>query len=86
MNDEIEFALEYLKNRTNDDTLATRYIKYIEEYIDGLIYCINNNNLQSKIDKAIEYIEEHTDKLKTIRIPKTDFNYERLLDILKDDK
>ena len=43
-------------------------------------------NLQSKIDKAIEYVENHTDKLKTTRIPKIDFNYNELLDILKEDK
>lgn len=46
----------------------------------------NENNLQSKIDKAIEYIEEHTDKLGKIKIPKIDFNYNELSDILKEDK
>lgn len=52
----------------------------IQEYEDKI------NNLQSKIDKAIEYIEKYTDKLKTTRIPKIDFNYNELLDILKEDK
>ena len=49
--------------------------KTLEHYI---------NNLQSKIDKAIEYIEEHTDKLGKIKIPKIDFNYNELSDILKE--
>lgn len=34
-------------------------------------------------EKAIEYIEQHTDKLKTILIPRIDFSYKDLLDILK---
>ena len=43
-----------------------------------------NETLQSKIDKANKYLEEHTDKLGKIRIPKIDFNYNELLDILKE--
>lgn len=50
------------------------------------LICNHINNLQSKIDKANEYIEKYTDKLKTTRIPKIDFNYNELLDILKEDK
>jgi len=63
MNEEIKFALEYLKNITNDDVLAPRHIKNIEEYIEGLIYCINNNNLQSKIDKINELIKIEKEKM-----------------------
>ena len=48
--------------------------KVKQEAVDSLI---------SRIDKAVEYIKEHTDKLKTIRVPKIDFNYNKLLEILK---
>jgi len=41
---------------------------------------------KSRIDKAVEYIKEHTDKLKTIRVPKIDFDYNEVLEILKGDK
>ncbi len=61
MNEEIKFGLEYLKNITNGDVLAPRHIQNIEEYIEGLIYCINNNNLQSKIDKVIECLVNNID-------------------------
>lgn len=40
--------------------------------------------LNNIIDKAKEYIKEHTDKLKTIRVPKIDFDYKELLEILGD--
>lgn len=45
----------------------------------------DNRDYKSRIDKAIEYIEKHTDKIKKIVIPKIDFNYKKLLDILKGD-
>ena len=41
------------------------------------------NHLLDRIDKAIEYIEKHTDKLRILTIPKLDFDYSKLLDILK---
>lgn len=41
--------------------------------------------LENNRDKAIEYIEKHTDKLKNIIVPKIDFNYKKLLVILKGD-
>ena len=41
--------------------------------------------LENNRDKAFEYIEKHTDKIKKIVIPKIDFNYKKLLDILKGD-
>lgn len=34
--------------------------------------------------RAIEYIKQHTDKLTKIRVPKLDFNYENLLEILEE--
>lgn len=37
-----------------------------------------------KNSKAIEYIKEHSDKLKTTRVPKIDFNYNEVLEILGD--
>ena len=40
--------------------------------------------LEKRIDKAIEYIKEHTDKLKTTRVPKIDFDYKELLKLLGD--
>lgn len=41
---------------------------------------------KSKVEKAVEYIKEHSDKLKTIRVPKIDFNYNELLTILQGEK
>lgn len=38
---------------------------------------------KSRVEKAIEYINKHTDKLKIIRVPKIDFNYNDLLNILQ---
>lgn len=55
-----------------------------EQLIDHLVANIKNGEvLLSRIEKAIEYIEKHTDKLKTTRIPKIDFNYKELLETLK---
>lgn len=45
---------------------------------------IKNMILQSKIDRINKYLEEHTDKLGKIRVPKLDFNYNELSDILKE--
>jgi len=42
-----------------------------------------NKTLKARIDKASEYIKQHTDKLTKIRVPKLDFNYENLLNILQ---
>ena len=64
------------------------YSNELEDRIDEL------NNLNEKIslalesaeyrlDKAIKYLEEHTDKLKTTLVPRIDFSYKDLLDILK---
>lgn len=38
---------------------------------------------RGRIQKASEYIKHHTDKLTKIRVPKLDFNYEDLLEILE---
>lgn len=43
---------------------------------------INPLDYKSRCEKAIEYIKQYTDKLKTIRVPKIDFNYNNLLNIL----
>lgn len=39
--------------------------------------------LIKRINKALEYIEEHTDELSTTLIPKIDFSYKDLKNILK---
>ena len=41
-------------------------------------------DLESKIYKISDYVKKHTDKLKTIRVPKIDFDYNELLEILGD--
>lgn len=41
------------------------------------------SDYKQRNEKAIEYIKENTDKLKTTRIPKIDFNYNKLLNILQ---
>lgn len=74
---------EYIKNTEEDG-----YIDCSSDYEYEFWYILENlkklNNLQSKIDKANKYLEEHTDKLGKIRIPKIDFNYNELSDILKE--
>lgn len=61
------------------------------KFIDGKVYYYSDyinflyKQLELKdgiIKEVREYIEEHTDKLKTTRIPKIDFNYKELLEIL----
>ena len=49
------------------------YVKYLQKQLEAY------ENMRKE---ALEYIEEHSDKLKTIRVPKIDFNYEYLLNIL----
>ena len=44
--------------------------------------CLVIEKLKKEKEKAIEYIKGHTDKLKTIRVPKIDFDYSELLEIL----
>lgn len=61
-------------------------VKDIPEVIEQLQQAEEKiNNLQSKIGKANKYLEEHTDKLGKIRVPKIDFNYNELSDILEED-
>jgi len=80
-----------------DEILTQRIIMKQEEEIKQLknriteIEEINkqhqkiNSELRTKISKAIEYIEEHTEKInKRFTIPKIDFNYNDLLNILQD--
>lgn len=74
MNEKDKIVYQRLIYYNDEEHLAKRIIE--------LQHCCGN--LQSKIDKAIEYIEEHTDKLGKIKIPKIDFNYNELSDILKE--
>lgn len=62
----------------------------IMKVIDGVVYYHYDytDYLYNIINKAIEYIEQHTidfntDELKTMGIPKMDFNCKDLLEILK---
>lgn len=57
-------------------------IDYLNNIID--LQSLDIAKLKNKIDKAIEYVKGHTDKLKTIRVPKIDFDYNELLEILGD--
>ena len=57
--------------------------KYDLEYQVKLLL-ENETKLKKEKYKAREYIKEHTDKLKTIRVPKIDFDYKELLEILGD--
>lgn len=70
-----------LLHRDNEYITSKLEIIY-EEDIQRIVE--EKNILQSKIDKANKYLEEHTDKLGKIRIPKIDFNYNELSDILKE--
>ena len=63
------------------------YIEYLHEEweVDEIVEIVEEEleSRKDKIDKAIKYIEEHTDNLKTARIPKIEFNYNYLLNILQ---
>lgn len=74
-----DLAISYRIIANDKDKI--RLSKYHQALNDFLI---DYEILQSKIDKAIEYIEEHTDKLGKIKIPKIDFNYNELSDILRE--
>lgn len=43
-------------------------------------------DLELKIYKISDYVKKHTDKLKTIRVPKIDFDYNEILKIIGSDK
>lgn len=57
-------------------------IKGLDNTIENLEEIVEHKD--SIINKAIKYLEEHTDKLKTNYIPKIDFNYKDLSNILKE--
>lgn len=57
----------------------TKYYDVPKEILSYIEQLENNRN------RAIEYIEKHTDKIKKIVIPKIDFNYKKILNILKGD-
>ena len=64
-------------------------IELLNKKIDAQDKIINTQaleiaKLKEEKTKAIEYIKSHTDKLKTIRVPKIDFDYSELLEILGD--
>ena len=65
------------------DELLNEFNKTVDLLSESLK---QRKELRDRINKANEYIEKHTDKLKTNRIPRIDFNYNKLLDILKEDK
>lgn len=64
---------------------ALRYAKelgLVEDYIDYEEIRYQLQQKENIIKEVRKYIEMHTDKLKTTRIPKIDFNYKELLEIL----
>jgi hypothetical protein len=56
-------------------------IKGLDNTIENLEEVIEHKD--SIINKANKYLEKHTDKIKRIIIPKIDFNYKVLSNILK---
>ena len=61
MNDDIKFSLQRLKNNVDSGVLDSGYkrdIENIEEYINGLRFCIYNNKYKKKIDRINELLEE----------------------------
>ena len=68
----------YLKRKVSIDEMwcLKHYIDYLER---------QENNLQSKIDKAIEYINTH-EYPSIYGLRKNDLSKKELLDILKEDK
>ncbi len=71
----------------NHDIQRADNIGELKSYVASILYDNDKkveiiNNLHSIIKEVREYIEMHTDKLKATRIPKIDFNYKELLEIL----
>lgn len=74
-NEKLKERIDYLERSNNrrEDTIQSLRFEIAEQ-----------GDYKSRIDKAIEYIEEHTEKInKRFTIPKIDFNYNDLLNILK---
>lgn len=69
-----------------DGNLANQYASsYLEKCNEIKRLKESIGELTNRNVKASVYIQEHTDKLKTIRVPKIEFDYEYLLNILKGD-
>ena len=90
--DRAEDEYDRLKDRVHEQYDEIERLKEYSIELENRIDEINNLNekislaLESaeyRLDKAKKYLEEHTDKLKTTRIPKIDFNYNDLLNILQ---
>jgi len=81
-----EEEISRLNKEKMNFNVVIRNEKPIRIDTQGLDYMVDLEQkyyvLQDIIKEVREYIEEHTDKLKTIRIPKIDFNYKELLEIL----
>ena len=78
-------TLAYRTSIKNAIKILVRRLKetYTEDTVNELKQ--KNEQLENNRDKAIEYVEKHSDKIKKIVIPKIDFDYKKLLDILKGD-
>ena len=80
---EIEEILEFDFETQGERIEINEYERNeIKDYIINLEQ--ENKQLKETINKATEYTKEHTDKLKTTRVPKIDFDYKELLEILGD--
>ena len=77
-----ELKYKFFDNSGDEESFTLEdYLEISNELYD---YEQENKKLKEDKKKAIEYIKGHTDKLKTIRVPKIDFDYNELLAILGD--
>ena len=83
--EEFDKAIQVLWNAIKDELKEKEKLKEdIKKLEEGLFMCNElKNSYKVGNEKAIEYIKQHTNKLTKIRVPKLDFNYEDLLNILE---
>lgn len=79
-----KLLLNYITNLQKENQSLKNQLDFIDEqnkHIDKLEKMIKD--YKQRNEKAVEYIKEHTDKVIITRIPKIDFDYNELLNILK---
>ena len=84
-NKESRILLNYITNlqKENEELLKKLEDVSLDEANIRADILLEQQDYKQRNEKAVEYIKENTDKLKTTRIPKIDFNYNELLNILK---
>ena len=74
-------CINAINDTLEENKRLNNIIKGLDNTIENLEEVIEHKD--SIINKANKYLEEHTDKIKKTIIPKIDFNYKDLSNILK---